>query len=59
LGLSEGDVIVEVSGKPVSQPGDVRTGIAVAKQDGKKAVLLKIETADGGSHFVAFALPKA
>jgi serine protease Do len=59
LSLSEGDVIVEVSGKPVSQPGDVRTAIAVAKQDGKKAVLLKIETADGGSHFVAFALRKA
>ncbi len=59
MGLSEGDVIVEVAGKSVSQPGEVKVGIAAAKQDGKKAVLMKIETADGGSRFVAFAFPKA
>jgi serine protease Do len=59
MGLSEGDVIVEVSGKTVSQPSDVRAGIATAKRDGKKAVLLKIETEDGRSHFAAFAFPKA
>jgi serine protease Do len=59
MGLTEGDVIVEVAGRSVSLPGDVKAGIAAAKQDGKKAVLLKIETAEGGSRFVAFAFPKA
>jgi serine protease Do len=57
-GITDGDVILEVSGKPVSRPSDVRTEIAAAKHDGKKAVLMKIKTADG-SHFVAFEFPKA
>ena len=57
-GLSDGDVILEVAGKTVSQPDEVKAGIAAAKQDGKKAVLLRVKTADG-ARFVAFALPKA
>jgi serine protease Do len=59
MGLSEGDVIVEVAGKTVSEPGEVKAGIAAAKQDGKKVVLMKIENAEGNSHFVAFAFPQA
>ena len=57
-GLSDGDVILEVSGKTVSQPDEVKADIAAAKHDGRKAVLMKIKTADG-SRFVAFELPKA
>jgi serine protease Do len=57
-GLSDGDVILEISGKPVSQPSDVTAGIAKAEKDGKTAVLAKIKTADG-SRYVAFAFPKA
>jgi serine protease Do len=57
-GLENGDIILEVSGKPVSEPADVKAGIATAERDGKKAVLMMIKNADG-SHFVAFALPKA
>lgn len=57
-GLSEGDVILEVSGKAVKSPADVRAGLTTAKHDGKKAVLLKVKTADG-SRFLAFAFPKA
>ena len=57
-GVSSGDVILEVAGKPVSQPADVRAGIAAAKRDGRKAVEMKIETADG-AHFVAFDFPNA
>jgi serine protease Do len=57
-GLSDGDVILEVSGKTVSQTDEVNAGIAAARQDGKKAVLLRVKTADG-ARFVAFALPKA
>ena len=55
MGLAQGDVIVEVAGKPVSQPANVKAGISAAK----KAVLMKIETAEGASRFLAFALPKA
>ena len=59
MGLSQGDVIVEVGGKTVSQPGEVKAGIVAAKHDGKKAVLMKIETAEGNTRFVAFAFPSA
>ena len=57
-GLTSGDVILEVSGKTVSQPDEVTADIAAARQDGRKAVLMRIKTADG-SRFVAFELPKA
>jgi serine protease Do len=58
MDLENGDVILEVSGKPVSAAEDVKAGIAAAKRDGKKAILLMVKNAEG-SHFVAFALPKA
>jgi serine protease Do len=57
-GLSSGDVILDVSGKTVSQPDEVTADIAAARHDGRKAVLMRIKTADG-SRFVAFELPKA
>jgi serine protease Do len=57
-GLSDGDVILQVAGKPVSSPQEVKAGIAAAKQDGKKSVLMLIRTAEA-THFVAFEFPKA
>ena len=57
-GLASGDVIMEVAGKPVSTPSEVKAGIAKAKQDGKKSVLMLVKTADA-SRFVAFEFPKA
>jgi serine protease Do len=57
-GLAEGDVILQVSGKSVSSPDEVKADIAAARQDGKKAVLMRVKTAEG-EHFIAFALPKA
>ena len=57
-GLASGDVIMEVAGKPVSSPSEVKADIAKAKQDGKKSVLMLIKTADA-SRFVAFEFPKA
>jgi serine protease Do len=57
-GLAEGDVILNVSGKPVSQPSEVNSAIPAAKRDSKKAVLMKIMTAQG-ERFVAFEFPKA
>jgi serine protease Do len=57
-GLTSGDVILQVSGKPVTTPAEVKAGIAAAKQDGKKSVLMLIRTAEA-THFVAFEFPKA
>jgi serine protease Do len=57
-GLTTGNVILDVSGKPVSTPEDVKSGIASAKSQGKKAVMMRIQTADG-ARFVAVPFPKA
>jgi serine protease Do len=58
-GLTTGDVILDVAGKPVSSPSDVRSQIANAKHEGKKAFMMRVQTADGNDKFVAFAFPKA
>ncbi len=57
-GLSAGDVILEVSGKAVSTPHQVKAEIEAAKHDGKKAVVMLVKT-EQASRFVAFAFPKA
>ena len=57
-GITTGDVIMQVSGKPVTQPSEVKALIAIAKQDGKKAVTMLIKT-EQASRFVAFEFPKA
>ena len=57
-GLKPGDVILDVAGKPVSTPDEVKSDIAQAKDTGAKAVLMRVQTADG-DRFVAFAFPKA
>ena len=57
-GLAAGNVILDVSGKPVSTPQEVKSEIESAKSQGKKAVMMRIQTADG-AHFVAVPFPKA
>ncbi|MGA7197252.1 MAG: trypsin-like peptidase domain-containing protein [Roseiarcus sp.] len=57
-GLAPGDFILDVGGKPVSTPNEVKSDIATARQAGAKAILMRVQTADG-ARFVAFALPKA
>ena len=57
-GLVSGDVILEVSGKAVSNPDQVKSEIAADRQDSKKAVLMRVQTA-AGDRFVAIAFPKA
>ena len=57
-GLTAGDVILDVAGKPVSTPQDVKSQVASAKSQGKKAVLMRIQTADG-DRYVAVPFPKA
>ena len=55
-GIKEGDVILEVAGKAVSQPADVRQAVAEARKDGRKAVLMRIRSGEG-SRFVVLAFP--
>jgi serine protease Do len=57
-GLTSGDVILDVGGKAVSTPQDVTSGMASARQEGKSAVLMRVQTANG-DRYVAFSLPKA
>ena len=56
-GLATGDVILDVAGKPVSTPGEVRSEIANAKKEGRKAVLMRVQTANG-DRFVALPFAK-
>ena len=57
-GITAGDVILQVGGKTVSTPSDVRADMAADQRDGKKAELMQLHTAQG-DRFVAFELPKA
>ena len=54
-GLSKGDVILQVAGKPVSTPAEIKTDLAADRKEGKKAVLLRVHSAEG-DHFVAIPL---
>ena len=57
-GLTAGDVILDVAGKPVSTPEDVKSVLASVKSQGKKAVLMRVQTADG-NRYVAVSFPEA
>jgi len=54
-GLKAGDVILDVGGKPVMSPADVRDGLAAAKKDNRKAVLMRVKS-EQGTRFVAISL---
>jgi serine protease Do len=45
-GFATGDVILEVAGKSVSTPADVRNEIANARTDGKRSVLMRVKKGD-------------
>ena len=56
-GFKEGDVILEVAGKSVANPGEVRDAIKSAQADNKHSVLMRIRS--GGSlRFVAVPIAK-
>jgi serine protease Do len=57
-GIKDGDVILEVGGRAVSNPADVSAGIEAARRDGRQAVLMRVKSREG-TRFVAIALPKA
>ncbi len=57
-GIAQGDIILEVGGKAVSTPTDVAEGIRVARDEGKKTVLMRVKGGQG-IRFVAIALNNA
>jgi serine protease Do len=56
-GFSTGDIILEVSGKQVSTPSDIRKEIASARSDKRHAVLMRVKSGDN-TKFVALPIGK-
>ena len=54
-GFKKGDVILEVAGKSVANPGDVREAIEAARTDKKSSVLMRLRSGDA-SRYVAVPL---
>jgi serine protease Do len=54
-GLKKGDVILEVAGKRVSNPGDVGEALEAARTDKRSSVLMRLRSGDA-SHYVAVPL---
>jgi serine protease Do len=54
-GFKKGDVILEVAGKSVATPGDVREAIEAARTDRKNSVLMRLRSG-GASRYVAVPL---
>lgn len=57
-GFKTGDVILEVAGKKVANPADVRSALSGAQKDGKKTVLMRVKSGEE-TRFVAIKLSKA
>jgi serine protease Do len=56
-GIHQGDVILEMAGKPVSEPSQVKAAVDEARKNGQKAVLMRLKSSEG-TRFVALAFPK-
>ena len=57
-GFKTGDVILEVGGKKVANPSDVRSALKDAQKDGKRTILMRVKSGEA-THFVAMPLGKA
>jgi serine protease Do len=57
-GFQVGDVILEVGGKAVSTPADVRKSLSDARKEGKRAVLFRVKSGSD-TKFVALPLGSA
>ena len=57
-GFKTGDVILEVAGKKVTSPSDVRDALSEVHKDGKRSVLLRVKSGEG-TKFVALRLGQA
>ena len=56
-GFAIGDVILEVAGKKVETPNDVRQAIAAVRTEGKRTVLMRVKKGEN-SRFVALPVSK-
>ena len=54
-GFKKGDVILEVAGKSVASPGDVREALEAARTDKKASALIRLRSGDA-SRYVAVPL---
>jgi serine protease Do len=57
-GFQVGDVILDISGKSVASPADVRRQIADARKEGKHTLLFRVKS-NAGTRFVALPLGNA
>ena len=57
-GLKVGDVILDVGGKSVAKPSDVRNQVVAAHKEGKHALLFRVKSHEG-TRFVALPLSNA
>src|SRR5579884_4071445 len=57
-GIKTGDVILDIAGKAVSKPEDVRQELASLYRSGKHSVLMRVQSTDG-TRFVAVPFAKA
>jgi serine protease Do len=57
-GVKTGDVILEVGGKKVANPSDVRSALKDAQKEGKRTILMRVKSGEA-THFVAVPLGKA
>jgi serine protease Do len=57
-GLHTGDVILDVGGKSVTSPDDVRNAVRQAASQGKHSVLMRVKSADQ-TKFVAVPVSHA
>ena len=57
-GFKAGDVILEVAGRKVGSPADVRASIGTAQREGKRTVLIRLKSGEG-TKFVALRLNRA
>jgi len=54
-GITTGDIILEAGGTSLAEPDDFRQAVARAREDGRSAILLLVETR-GGQRYVALQL---
>jgi serine protease Do len=57
-GFKTGDIILDVAGKAVSTPADLRKALADARADAKRTVLIRVKSGDA-TRFVAVSIARA
>jgi serine protease Do len=58
-GLAAGDIILEVSGTPVSTSADVHRELSKAQESGKRDILMRIKSQNNDVRFVALPIAAA